>query len=395
MKIKLIKEYTTMKDEVEQVLPVDSVLELADADAEALIADGTAEAYTEAVKVVEDEAAAKAAAEEAKAMALKLVETKKLGALKVSTKKDVKMHVLGKAIKAVCEGKVTGMSGNAALAGEDVTEVLGLIAAKSVIYDKARKMPIGGNLSIVYTKGASGDPTVLPVIGVVAEGTGGGSTIPLGQYDAIPGKWFATVAITSEMLEDVGSLEAAVIAELQGETGIAIDNSIMNGAFTHSIGFKGVVDDTNAVQADFAAFATPTQTELSNMIAKVNPQLHADCEWYISPAQWKYIITVMLTAGNLNGQLIKTGKNKELLGFPVNITFVLGATTPIVFGDMSKYVIGVRKELEITRDDSVLFDTDEIMIKIRGRLCGGLAAGVRTYEDVDYASIAYGQLTGS
>jgi len=394
MKIKLLTDYTTTVDEVEQVMPTGSVLELEDAAAEQLIADGTAEAYTEEAEAAEAKAEALAVAAEAKALAATLVESKKLD-LKTQVPEDTKMNVFGKAIKDVCEGKATGMSGNAVLAGTDATDVLGLISAKSVIYDKARKMPISGNLSVIYTKGASGDPTVLPVIGVVAEGTGAGTTLPLGQYDAIPGKWFATVAITSEMLEDVPSLEAAVIAELQGETGIAIDNSIMNGAFGSSIGFKGVVDDTNAVQADFAAFATPTQTELSNMVAKVNPQLHSTCEWYISPAQWKYITTVMLTAANLDGQLIKTGKNKELLGFPVNITFVLGATTPIVFGDMSKYVIGVRKELEIIRDDSVLFDTDEIMIKIRGRLCGGLAAGVRTYEDVDYAAIAYGQLTGS
>ena len=97
----------------------------------------------------------------------------------------------------------------------------------------------------------------------------------------------------------------------------------------------------------------------------------------------------LLTANNVSNQLIKTGKEKELLGFPVNISFAVPEDNPAVFGDFGKYVIGERKAIEIERDDSVLFNTDEVMLKIRVRLAGGLAAGVRTYEDADYAAIVY------
>ena len=51
------------------------------------------------------------------------------------------MNVFGKAIKDVMESKATGMSGSAAVSGTDATDVLGVIAADSVIYGKCRKVP--------------------------------------------------------------------------------------------------------------------------------------------------------------------------------------------------------------------------------------------------------------
>ena len=109
----------------------------------------------------------------------------------------------------------------------------------------AARFPVSGNLNIVYSKAAteSADsvPVMLPTIGLTGEGTAGATTVPLAQYSAIPGKWFATVAVTTELLEDVPSLEAFVIAELRTQLGIALDNSALNGAFTNSIGLKGVI----------------------------------------------------------------------------------------------------------------------------------------------------------
>lgn len=390
--IKLIKDYTAVTENGEELIPTGSIIELIAEVADALIADGVAEEYTEEVKELEKEEIEKETNKEAKAMAVKVVETKKVTTRIVT---ENKMNVFGKAIKTVVEGKATGMSGSAALSGKDATDVLGVIAAKSVIFGKARKIPINGNLSVIYSKAASGNPTVLPVIGIVSEGTAGATTVPIGQYDAIPYKWFATVAVTSEMLEDVPSLEAAIISEIQTALGQAIDNSALIGPFTNNVGMKGVIVDDNAVEAIFAAIAAPTVTELTAMTGKVNPMLHPNCEWYINPAQWTILEAKLLDSNNLANQLIKTGKEKELLGFPVNISFAVPSDHPMVFGDFSQYAIGTRKEIEITRDESVLFNTDETMLKIRVRLCGGLAAGVCTYEGASYAAITFASDDGS
>lgn len=395
MKLKFLKEYNAGTEDEPNVLPVDSVIELEDEVGAQLIADGVAIEYDEkAAQEEEDAAAAEAArllAEETERLRLEN-ETKSIK--KMDGGKAMK-NVFGKALKEVAEGKATGMSGNAVLAGTEATEVLGVIAADSVIYQKARKVPISGNLNVIYSKAASGDPTVLPQIGLVAEGNTGATTIPMGNYEAIPGKWFATVAVTSEMLEDVPSLEQFVIQELRTELGITLDNSALNGEFTNNIGLKGVIDDVNALQADFASFTAPELDELTAMTAKVNPMLQGVSEWYISPTLWGVLEDTLLPVNYVSNQLIKTGKDKELLGYPVNLCFALPSATPIVFGDFSKYIIGERKAIEITRDDSVHFNTDEVALKVRVRLAGGLAAGVRTYEGNQYAAIVYGQLAGS
>lgn len=391
MKIKLLAAFNAGTEEEPNVLPAESVIEVSAEVGDQMVADGLAIEYTEEEEAVEEEAAAP----ELKAMVLAKAKAIKLDQKTAHTVivQENKMNVFGKAIKDVMESKATGMSGSAAVSGTDATDVLGVIAADSVIYGKCRKVPVSGNLNIVYSKAAteSADsvPVMLPTIGLTGEGTAGATTVPLAQYSAIPGKWFATVAVTTELLEDVPSLEAFVIAELRTQLGIALDNSALNGAFTNSIGLKGVIDDTNALQADIANFEKPTIPELTAMIAMVNPMLHPSCEWYINPAFWSTLEGELLTANNVSNQLIKTGKEKELLGFPVNISFAVPEDNPAVFGDFGKYVIGERKAIEIERDDSVLFNTDEVMLKIRVRLAGGLAAGVRTYEDADYAAIVY------
>lgn len=392
VKIKLLQDYQAKTEAGDELIPADSIIEVAEAIAEELIEAGIAENYTEEAKELEDEELKAVEDEEVKSLAATLVSAKRV--VRVGNR-ETKMNVFGKAIKSVVEGKATGMSGAVTLQGTDATDILGIIAAKSVIFGKARKIPIQGNLSVIYSKAASGNPTVLPQIGIVAEGTGSGTTIPIGQYNAIPGKWYATVAVTTEMLEDVPSLEAFVIAEMQTQLGITIDNSCLNGTFTDSIGMKGVLTDANSVQAAFATITAPTITELTAMTAKVNPMLHDVSEWYINPAQWALIEAKLLDANNIANQLIKSGKAKELLGFPVNISFAVPEDNPMVFGDFGQYAIGTRKDITVTRDDSVLFDSDEVMLKIRARLCGGLAAGVRTYEGADYAAIVFAADDGS
>ena len=391
MKIKLLAEFNAGTEAEPNVLPADSVIEVPDEAGARMIADGLAVEYTEeevAAEVVAAEAEVKALAE-AEAAQLRL-EQKSLNVTVQTPEK--KMNVFGKAIKDVIEAKATGMTGNAAVSGTDATEVLGVIAADSVLYGKCRKVPCSGNLNVVYSNTNVG---TLPVIGIVAAGATGATTVPIAQYSAIPGKWFATVAVTKELLEDLPSLEAAVIAELRGELGIALDNSILNGTFGSSIGFKGALLDTNAQQADFASFAYPTVAELTGITSKVNPGVHPNCEWYINPSFWGVLENNLLTAANVANQLIKTGKQKDLLGFPVNLSFAVPANEPAVFGDFSKYVIGERRTIEVERDDSVLFDSDEVMIKIRVRMAGGLAAGLRTHEGSIYSSIAYAGLAAT
>ena len=377
MKIKLLKDFTMQ----EQTLPAGSVLEAADEVCAPLIADGTAELYDEAKEQAQEVTAVEAKALELKTQPQAVQEMKK-------------MNVFGKMLKDVAEGKATGMSGAAVLAGTDATEVLGVIAQDSQLYGFANKVPVNGNLNVVYST-ANTPSGGLPVIGLVAEGTAAGTTVPISHYEAIPGKYFATVAVTSEMLEDVPSLEAAVIRELRGNLGIAIDNSMLNGVFTNSIGFKGVLDDANALQADFADFTSPTLTELTAMTAKLNPVLQPKAVWVVNPAFWGVLEAEFLDAGNLQNQVIKSGKDKQLLGYPVILSFAVPAAAPIVFGDWTQYVIGQRREIEITRSTEALFGTDEVMLKIRCRLAGGLAAGVRKIGGVSYASIVYAGLTGS
>lgn len=299
------------------------------------------------------------------------------------------MKLLVKAIQTAITTKAA-----ADYAGTEATEVLGQISRTASLLAKARKMPISGNLKVVYCA-SNKTSDQKPVVGTVNESTAGATEVTVDEYDAIPVKKFATIPVPTEMLEDVDTLETYLGDELRNQLAINIDGDILAGAFTASKGLKGITVDTNALEAEFADLDAPTKDELLAMTALVDPGVRANAIWAVSPTFWQACIAELLDSANLGGQLITLGANPTMFGYPVIETVAAPAAHPVVFGDFGRYFVGVRRDIRVELDNSANFNTDEAVVKISGRFAGGLAASLKEFDGVQYASMAYGSAAGA
>lgn len=371
MKLKLVKEY----DYNGELLPIDSIIEVEDeAQAQALIADGTAIQYTEEVEIEEEVEAIK---EEVKTIKDE-IETKSL-----EIKETKIMNMFGKSIKEAIETKaVTTYSGT------EATQPLGIVSFEAGLASGARKQPIKGNLNVVYsaTESTTGN---LPVLDIVGEATAAATTVALTQYSAIPAKWFATVAVPNEYMEDIAAMEAFVSQELTNKANLVMDNSIINGAFSNNYGLKGIITSTDSIDVGSVVLSAITLANLHDVVGSVLPELQAGAMWVIAPATWAQLLTSFLDADNLNSQLITDGATKTLLGYPVKVSVVMPTATPIVFGNFSQYLIGVNRDVSIEVDRSAGFLTDVTAVKVGMRLAGGPACSKKQYNGVSYGAFAY------
>lgn len=382
MKIKLLQD-TTLND---QLVPAGHILDIEDTAGQTLIDNGSACLYTLEMEQADETQIIQEEVESIKAVEKTLkVQTKSIHSYAIGNKKMETNGLFGKAIKEAIETKAV-----TSYTGTESTDILGQIWEGSKILPKTNQNMIKGNLNVVYSGALSGVQG--PSIAIVGETTAAATTAPLLQYAAIPAKWFATVAIPNEYIDDVTGMEIYVTKVLRTECGNVIDNSILNGTFSNNYGFKGVIGDTNAVKTTTAAISAVTKAELEAMMAAVLPEAQANSIWVVSPSFWKQAQGVLLNSSNIGGQLIMDGANKTMYGYPVIVSVAVPAANPAVFGDFSHYFTGFSREMTIEVDRSAAFLTDATAVKVSVRGAGGLGASKKTYNSVDYGVITYSGL---
>lgn len=376
MMIKLIKE-VTIED---QLIPIDSVIEVEDTLGQSMIDNETAILYTSEEIVKEEVELIEETSEVIKQESKKIKKENK-SIFDLSTQGKMKMNLFGKAIKDAIETKAV-----TTYAGTEATEPLGVVSFDIGLGQFCNKMNINGNLNIVYSATES-TSAELPAFDIVAESTAAATTVALTQYSSLPAKYFATVTVPNEYIEDVAQMESYVSRELTNKANRVMDKSILRGAFTNNYGLKGVVtsSDTVTVTATLSAIAI---TDLHEMVDSIIPELQKNAIWVINPTTWSQLKGSFLDSENINSQLIQDGSDKKLLGYPVKVSTALIAAAPIVFGDFSQYLIGINKALQIETDRSVAFLTDATALKVCMRLSGGPACSIKSIDGVSYGAFA-------
>lgn len=377
MTVRLLSDLT----QGDQVTPSGSIVELEDAAAQALVEAGTAEVYTAEVE----------AAEEVKMVeeCAKSIKAEQSAKMEIKTMSTAIENAFGKALATAVETKAV-----TTYASTEATQPLGIVSLATGLSGKCRKQVIKGNLNVVYSA-TNIDAFGKPVVAAVGELTAAATATDLTQYDAIPGKYMATVLIPNEYLEDVPTMEAFVTGELNMQAQAKLDECILNGTFAGNKGLKGIAtaSATDTIRVDLADDTLPTLVELHAMVDSVIPSLQAKAEWVISPLVWGNLKAELLDMNNLNAQLISDGTNKTLLGYPVNVSVQCLSTTPIVFGDFSQYLLGMARDITIEVDRSNAFNVDAVMAKVTFRIAGGPACSKKMYDSVTYGAFVVGAET--
>jgi HK97 family phage major capsid protein len=199
------------------------------------------------------------------------------------------------------------------------------------------------------------------VCGFVAEGAAPGSTTQAAfkQVTLTAHKILGYTQITNELLQDSPIAVDTVLTTLFGEAvNSLMDYSILLG--TGDSGSppqpQGIIGDASVVDLPRTTVNQVVLTDFAKMYARLPSKSRKRSCWVVSPLVLTQLIT-MLTTGS-NGYLVwYPGMNVQegfgelrLFGLPVyecEQSPTLGHAGDVMLIDFSKYLIGIRRELEI------------------------------------------------
>lgn len=412
MRIKLVKEYEGQ--------PIDSVIEIADEQGNALIKEGHI-LFTDAVDKQEQEVEVKNLKEEikmtieTKEMSKEIVapniivkDAKRIESLADMTSKMVSEEVKSfelqtKAPAGLSEGGANGSTYTAGgyLVSHDISnEIYGRLFEGGLVYPKTKKVQIGPNyngiklpyLNVTTQAIASSQPRLYR-IAEAAQKTP--TALTFGQHDLSLGKLIALVPFTDELLQDKTQFQSYVMSQVMGQFAWQLDYECIYGT-TASNSIAGILgaDGANFVASPVAHAATPTVAMVNKIINAVTTQngVRARAEWYMSGSAWAgYLAALGPGVASLPVPLAaENGGRRTLAGYPVNVVDGMialnSAAKDVLFGDFSQFVIAEKGGITVDISKDFYFDTDQTCLRFVARNCG---APVRaTYTAAD--SLVYG-----
>lgn len=430
MKLKLVKSHKTAETE----LPIDSIIDMDDIGAKAMIDNGTAVAFSDAMASEEKQIAVKTITEDIAQKAINVQNRRNQMEMNVQDYRKMMVddeHLIGRAFQLgtlrelghegvqrlenklgrkmymdtqsrahfeVLMGTktVAGMSeGTPADGGDIVTEgitkLMGLIYASSAFCDEANKLMMGDQQNaqrVVFEASDWFTAGTAPVATIATEGAAlTPSKLQLGAVDVYPRVPNVLLATSAELLEDVVGLEGEIVRMAKMKLGKVIEGlSFFGTGANGSQGFAGINDASASAQVGtqtIASIATPTLAELQGFPNKTIPALRDGSAWYLSNAMWTILqgSSALVSAANIGLQLIDL-KKKELLGYPVRIVETIPASAPIFFGNASAYtfVHGRGGEVMLFSREAY-FLSNQLAWRLTKRIGGCVAAAKYTLAD--------------
>jgi len=370
LKIKLIKDATINSE----THPADSILDIEDqATIDALFADEACIEYTEEEAEAEIEQL-KVEEKELVVEEAEKIKTEQKSILKLAVNKSPATGVnkmKGLIGKSVMERKAVGD-----VAGTTATEYMGYVAKGNKLWDAVSKISVNGNLRVVYANG-------VPTISTVTEGNTNAQTATPIAKTATLVKKFASFNVPTEYFEDVDGLDTYLSGGIATQIYKAVIGEMVAGAQTGATiaGLESIAASGDVQEQEFVSLTAPTVAELMAFKNLVHPDLRDGTTFIVSPSFWAGCESALLNEKNLGNQLITTGANPTMFGYPVIVCEQ--ATTPIV-GDLRQYVIGVGRELKVVQTDAPATDSVITSVSIRA------AGAIGWKKDATYAAFAIG-----
>lgn len=197
----------------------------------------------------------------------------------------------------------------------------------------------------------------------------------------------ASLPLTNDLLEDSAFDVFGVGSELLGEAfALGENDAFINGnGVSRPMGILTEVDDTDGI-ASVASGATATLTGdgLISLEAALPPQYEANARWFMNKSTEAVIRKLKgTTSGDYLWPVIDQvgslgAAQRSILGYPmVRDQFVPDVSTdayPIIFGDMSGYLVLDRVGLSLQRLDELYAETNITVLLARRRVGGQLIA---------------------
>lgn len=260
-----------------------------------------------------------------------------------------------------------------------VPQLIRLVEEYGVFRRNARVQPMSGETAWMPRR-TGGVTAYFVGESTTDAGTTATKSTPSSTKKQLVAQKLATYTLESiELMEDaaisVGDWLAQEIAlafaQKEDECGFNGDGTSTYGGINGILNFVGSASLVTAVTGN-TAFSTLDLDDFEACVGKLPRYAISGAKWYISSFGWATsMLRLAQAAGGNTTTNIEGGTGLSFLGYPVEITQVLNATSGAqasakvaVFGNLAQgCIFGDRRQPTIQTDVSRHFDTDQVAIK--------------------------------
>lgn len=191
--------------------------------------------------------------------------------------------------------------------------------------------------------------------------------------------------VSAELTADAPLFDQQLSQAMIAATAAGLDIAFLNGTGVgQPLGIIAANNTITVAKEGSQAASTVLLQNVSKMMARLSPASFARSVWLIHPTVVVPLFTMAVVVQNVAGtenvggstaSAVTVDGNGQLriFGRPTVVTDAcapLSSVGDIVLCDLSKYLVGVRAEAVIKRDESRYFDSDEIAFKLTLRVDG-------------------------
>jgi HK97 family phage major capsid protein len=193
------------------------------------------------------------------------------------------------------------------------------------------------------------------------------------------------VRVSAELAEDVRTFDRQLTAAMIAAVAAGLDDACIAGSgVAQPLGILNGGSTITVTKESGQSASTLLLQNLAKMVGRLHPSSFARSRWLIHPTVVPTLYLMSYTIKNVAGtenvggshvQAITQDASGNLLifGRPCDVSdscSVLGTAGDVILADWSRYVIGLRRDASIAKDESRFFDSDEIAFKLTLRMDG-------------------------
>jgi len=191
--------------------------------------------------------------------------------------------------------------------------------------------------------------------------------------------------VSNELASDAPAFDAQLSAAMVAAVAAGLDNAFVSGTGAgQPLGILNAPCLITVNKLSGQAANTIMFQNLSDMVGRLAPSSFGNSVWMVHPTAVPKLFTMAYTTTNIAGTENVSGVaaaavtqdaagNLRIFGRPVFITdscSALSAAGDVILADLSRYVVGLRADATMIRDNSVYFGSDEIAFRLTLRLDG-------------------------
>lgn len=285
--------------------------------------------------------------------------------------------------------ETTGGSGGFLVPMQFLGPILDEALAREVVRPRATVVPIASNQATVGAFDyADGTNAARAGLSLTWTGEAAALSEQRGKTREVtlkPHKGSIFVRVSSELAADAIAFDAQLSEAMIAAVAAGLDAAFINGnGAGQPLGIVNAPATISVAKEASQVAATLVPQNLAKMAARLNPSSWSSSVWLIHPTALVQLLQLQAKVQNVAATenvggyspgwfTVAADGSMTLLTRPVVVTDAcapLGTVGDVILADLRRYLVGLRADAAIARDESRYFDSDEIAFRLILRIDG-------------------------